>query len=314
MKYNAIFLIKEYIDQMKVIQEAVNIAKSPAIQDAIRVANNPAIRQVYQLTGLKEDFDLMQEQFSRLQLSASNCLKTLFTKDTIESYKLIAQSIEDSLQAISQLNVYEFWGDSFRYLREIIAGYDLIHYYPDDMSDEETEENEKANSKIISEIFKLERERDQDIHKQDSVIIALSPINDAVLKYLSENPQTLYCLTSRKFEEVMAEIYNRLGYKVELTKATKDGGKDIILRKPDILGDFVYYVECKKYSLNNPVGVGIVREFSGVINMDRVNGGIIATTSYFAKDARNLILDHDLSFQIKLHDYDKIKGLLGQVF
>ncbi len=43
MKYNAIFLIKEYIDQMKVIQEAVNIAKSPAIQDAIRVANNPAI-------------------------------------------------------------------------------------------------------------------------------------------------------------------------------------------------------------------------------------------------------------------------------
>lgn len=299
---------------MKVIQEAANIAKSSVIQDAIRVANSPAIRQAYQLTDLKESYDLIPEQFSRLRLSASNCLKTSFTKDTIESYKLIMQSIEDSLQAISQLNVYEPCGDSFRSLKEIISGYDLIHYSPDDMSNEETEKNEKANSKIITEIFKPEREHDQDICKQDPVIIALSPINDAVLKYLSENPQTLYCLTSRKFEEVMAEIYNRLGYKVELTKATKDGGKDIILRKPDILGDFVYYVECKKYSSNNPVGVGIVREFSGVINMDKVNGGIIATTSYFAKDARDLILDHDLSFQIKLHDYDKIKGLLGQVF
>lgn len=301
MKYSDIYLIKARIDQMKVIQ------------DAMRVVNDPAIRQNFQLTSLNETYDLMSRQLPSLSLSASNCLKTLFTNDIADSYKLMLQSIEERAQLISQLNSYKAWGGSFRHLREIISDYDLIHYYPDNMSDEEVEENRKTNSKIITEIFKPEKERSQDIHKQDSVIIALSPINDAVLKYLSENPQTLYQLTSRKFEEVMAEIYNRLGYKVELTKATRDGGKDIILRKPDILGDFIYYVECKRYSANNPVGVGIVREFSGVINMDRINGGIIATTSYFTKGARELILDNNLNFQIKLHDYDKIKGFLGQV-
>lgn len=111
----------------------------------------------------------------------------------------------------------------------------------------------------------------------------------------------------------MAEIYNKLGYKVELTKATRDGGKDIIIRKPDILGDFIYYVECKRYAANNPVGVGIVRALDGVINMDRVNGGIIATTSYFAQDAKDLILNHNLNFQIKLHDYNMIRNLLNRV-
>lgn len=46
----------------------------------------------------------------------------------------------------------------------------------------------------------------------------------------------------------MAEIYSKLGYKVEHTQKTKDGGKDIIIRKPEILGDFIYYVELKKCS------------------------------------------------------------------
>lgn len=182
--------------------------------------------------------------------------------------------------------------------------------YNDNISDEELEVNE-VDQKIIAEIFQPDSEKTIDI--EESPIITLSPVNGDVLKYLSENPQEFYQLADRDFESVMAEIYNRLGYKVELTKGTKDGGKDIIIRKPDVLGDFVYYVECKKYAANNPVGVGIVRALNGVINMDRVNGGIIATTSYFTKDAKDLILNQNLNFQIKLHDYEMIRNLLNRV-
>lgn len=127
---------------------------------------------------------------------------------------------------------------------------------------------------------------------------------------MAENPEALYQLTGRKFEEVMAEIYCKLGYNVELTKTSRDGGKDIIIRKPEVLGDFIYYVECKKYSPDKPVGVGIVRELSGVIEMDRVNGGIIATTSYFARDVRELILNNNLNYRIKLHGFHEIKNML----
>lgn len=181
------------------------------------------------------------------------------------------------------------------------------------MSDKEVSENKEANTKVITEIFKANDVINKTTDKKESAIIILSPVNDRLLKYLSENPEAFYQLTGREFEEVMAEIYSKLGYNVELTKATKDKGKDIIIRKPEILGDFMYYVECKKYSANRPIGVGLVREFNGVINMDRVNGGIIATTSYFAKDARELILDKNLSYQIQMHDYNKIREMLNRV-
>ncbi len=202
---------------------------------------------------------------------------------------------------------------SFRQLNGVLSNYNLMNYYPDDLSDEEAAENEEVNSRIVTEIFKPAEENEANIRQKEMAVITLSSVNDTVLKYVFEHPQALHQLTSRKFEEVMAEIYHRLGYKIELTKAVKDGGKDIILRKPDILGDFIYYVECKKYASDNPVGVGVVREFSSVVNWNKVNAGIIATTSYFTKDVRDMILDHHLGFQIQMHDYDKIKELLHKV-
>lgn len=111
----------------------------------------------------------------------------------------------------------------------------------------------------------------------------------------------------------MAEIYSKLGYKVERTQSTRDGGKDIIIRKPEKLGDFIYYVECKKYAPKRHVGVGIIRNLVGTVNTDRVNGGILATTSYFTSVARKFIIDNNLSYQIQTHDYDMIRNLLDEV-
>lgn len=147
---------------------------------------------------------------------------------------------------------------------------------------------------------------------QLSPIITLSPVNDQVLKYLSEHPESFYQLTDNDFEVVMAEIYSKLGYDVTRTKATRDGGKDLIIRIPEILGDFIYYVECKKYNPKRPIGVGIIRNLVGTVNTDRVNGGILATTSFFTRDAYDFISDHKWNCQIKTHDYNVIKDLLSQ--
>lgn len=142
------------------------------------------------------------------------------------------------------------------------------------------------------------------------ILVTLSPINDKVMKYLSENPDAFYQLSDDDFEIVMAEIYSKLGYDVTRTQSTRDGGKDIIIRKTEILGDFIYYVECKKYAPKRHIGVGIVRNLVGTVNTDRVNGGILATTSFFTKDARKFISDNKWNCQIKMHDYDVIQELL----
>ena len=89
--------------------------------------------------------------------------------------------------------------------------------------------------------------------------------------------------------------------------------KDIIIRKPEILGDFIYYVECKRYAAKNHIGVGIIKNLIGTINTDRVNGGVLATTSYFSRDSKKFISENNYSCQIQMHDYDYIRGLLDKV-
>lgn len=301
---------EEYVNRLKAMEEAINTTKTPMAQDSIRIAKRVSDQQPYKN---HESIQSISSQVTILSTFAKNCFKVLFSEDISKQYSKIARMMSDTMRPIAQLYSYDHMANSLKCIERALENCRWMYYYPDGISSEEATENEAANSKIITEIFRSEEENNKDIHKRDPAIITLSPINDVVLKYLSENPRALYQLTSRKFEEVMAEIYNRLGYKVKLTKQTRDGGKDIILRKPDILGDFIYYVECKKYAPSNPIGVGIVREFSGVINMDKVNGGIIATTSYFSEGAREMIMNYNLGFQIQMHDYDKIRELLNQV-
>ena len=214
-----------------------------------------------------------------------------FYEPTLKIHEVV-KSISEIASAVA----YTFKGD------------DAINFSYDG-TDEEYNEEVVANTKIIKEIFSPDREGDE----ENSAIITLSPVNEHVLKYLSENPQAFYQLTDTDFEIVMAEIYNKLGYEVKRTQATRDSGKDIMIRKPEILGDFIYYVECKKYAPKRHIGVGIVRNLIGTINTDRVNGGILATTSYFSRDAREFILDNHYGYQIQMHDYNIIRELLNKV-
>lgn len=220
-----------------------------------------------------------------------------------------SKEIQRILGPFSQLNQKNI-NDSVYNLSNILGNYVLLDFSNDEYSEEDTDE-EEINAKIVEEIFKPDQEKHS--NKEESAIITLSPVNDRVLKYLSENPQAFYQLTGTEFEIVMTEIYNKLGYKVERTQPTRDGGKDIIIRKPEILGDFIYYVECKKHEAKDPIGVGIIRSFVGTVNTDRVNGGILATTSYFSRDAKKFISENNYSCQIQMHDYNFIRGLLNQV-
>lgn len=144
------------------------------------------------------------------------------------------------------------------------------------------------NRKIINKILSQDGDTTPTSAITTPSLIILSPVNDDVLKYLSYHPQELYRLSASEFEITMAEIYHKLGYHVFRTPSTHDGGKDIILTDKTLLGDFIYYVECKKFSPNTAVGVSVVRRLHGVIMNDRVNGGIIATTSYFSKKCKGL--------------------------
>jgi HJR/Mrr/RecB family endonuclease len=99
------------------------------------------------------------------------------------------------------------------------------------------------------------------------------------------NHMNLLQVEPRQFEEVIAELLRAQGFKVELTKQTRDGGYDIIaLYEMADHATQKWLVECKRLT-SNKVGIEIIRSFKEVVQSSHANRGIIATTSYFSLDA-----------------------------
>lgn len=57
-----------------------------------------------------------------------------------------------------------------------------------------------------------------------------------------------------------------------------------------------------------------MRQFAGTVLSERINGGIIVTSSYFSKQAQDFIKNSNLQYQIKLHDSKYILNLIHELY
>ena len=144
--------------------------------------------------------------------------------------------------------------------------------------------------------------------KVSSVEIFSSSVWEAIIHHLAQQPQDIYSLTSRQFEELIAELLQREGYTTELTGISRDGGRDVLATLETPIGKQLFLVECKRFAINRPVGVSIVRGLFGVIMAERATGGLIATTSTFSRDAR--MFQASLKYQIGLRDFTDLQTWL----
>jgi len=145
----------------------------------------------------------------------------------------------------------------------------------------------------------------------NQIVKDLTIVNHGIFEKIRSKPEYMYSISSRQFEEFVGELLLKLGYSIQLTKATRDGGKDLIVANSKDIGNFIYYVECKKYSKENPVGVNLVRELAGTIAADRVTAGILITSSYFSKDALEYSLK--MKHQLSLVDYFQLNQWLKEI-
>lgn len=144
----------------------------------------------------------------------------------------------------------------------------------------------------------------------DLVQPGLILVNHSILEYVARNPARFHGLTPRQFEEVVAELMDHLGYEVELTPASKDGGVDIWAARNDLAGRFLYAVQCKKRSPGEKVGVVVVRELYGAVERERATAGIVATTAYFTRGAREE--QQRVANRMSLLDFDGLVDWLGR--
>ena len=111
-------------------------------------------------------------------------------------------------------------------------------------------------------------------------------------------------INPRTFEEIVAELFEGFGYVVELTKRTRDGGRDVVAIRHTTIKDDKYLIECKHWE--DKVGVGVVRELLGVGVAEPNSGLILASTSGFTTDARVLADREQVRWILSLKDRDDI--------
>lgn len=105
-----------------------------------------------------------------------------------------------------------------------------------------------------------------------------------------------------EFEEYIADLYTRLGYKTETVGGSHDGGVDAIIRKDGVK----HYVQCKKF-ITSKVGVGDMRDFYGAMAGKLADSkGIFITTNIFTTEAEKFAEDKP----IELIDGDRLLKLI----
>ena len=129
-------------------------------------------------------------------------------------------------------------------------------------------------------------------------------VKEALIDDLKKFPDAIHQLSPRKFEELLADLLAGMGWEVELTPQTRDGGKDILAYLHTDLGKILCLVEAKKYRRDRKIGVDLVRTLYGTLCDHQANSAMLATTSSFSADAREFQRRHQ--YQLSLKDYGDI--------
>lgn len=93
--------------------------------------------------------------------------------------------------------------------------------------------------------------------------------------------QWLRGMKPTEFEEYIADLFLKLGYKTQTVGGSYDRGIDVIAEKDGIK----HYIQCKKF-ITQKVTVGAIRDFYGALTDHLANGkGYFITTNKFTLEA-----------------------------
>jgi len=111
-------------------------------------------------------------------------------------------------------------------------------------------------------------------------------------------------LSPYQFEDLVTWLFRKIGYKAHKTRASNDGGKDIIISD----GSGSVYVECKQFKRGLKVGRPHVQKLAGAIAAAGAVKGIFVTTSSFNENA----IECARACNIELIDGEQLVRLLSQ--
>ncbi|MDP1736018.1 MAG: restriction endonuclease [Caulobacter sp.] len=161
--------------------------------------------------------------------------------------------------------------------------------------DPEIEDLATTTDDIDPEIEDLTTAKDDiDRPAYGSVEFAVENFSQNLAKAIATDPDQIEYVEWRDLERLVAETLSGLGFDVELTPGSNDGGKDIVITQKADFGSKSYYVEIKHWKTE--VGLGPVEEFLHIIYRDGQDGGIFLSTNGF----RPIVMENYISIKRKL--------------
>ena len=124
------------------------------------------------------------------------------------------------------------------------------------------------------------------------------------------NPDVLDDVSRRDFERLIAELFARMGFEIELSRQSKDDGIDFLAIRPERVAPIILIVQCKHPDSNKPssrrrrIGVELMRELYGTAVWNDVRNCIMVTSSKFTAGAQTFAAGKP--DQIKLADRSAI--------
>jgi restriction system protein len=121
-------------------------------------------------------------------------------------------------------------------------------------------------------------------------------------RYVISNIEDVDCLNGHEFEHFLAPLFEKYGYKAEVTKGSGEFGADLILHKKGVKS----IVQAKCYGENKKVGVKAIQEVVGALALYKAKKGIVITNRYFTNQAKQLAIANN----VRLIDRNQLAEML----
>jgi restriction system protein len=140
------------------------------------------------------------------------------------------------------------------------------------------------------------------------IIKLVDPVYIRLIEEIKRDPQIIYQIDPRKWEELIAAAYDKAGFdEVILTPRSGDYGRDVIAIKYGF-GSVKFIEQVKAYSPGHIVRADEVRALLGVLQAEQdASKAIFTTTSTFApKIEDDKFIKPFLPFRLELIDKEKL--------
>lgn len=118
-----------------------------------------------------------------------------------------------------------------------------------------------------------------EVKEIESVVVKiLKDCTKRIIMAILNDPNTLKDLEWLDMERMVAELFRGLGFKVELTPSSKDGGKEVILELEEIDKKKSYVIEVKHWRSGQKVGKSAVDKFVRIVVKENRTAGLFLST------------------------------------